>query len=229
MPKVVFCVPSLAGPTAPFISALEQSIPAVIGAGWDEALVEERGCPYISHARATMLRKALDAKADVIVFLDYDLSWDEGDLLKLIETPGEVVAGLYRYKKDEEEYMGALFCDAQDRPVVRKDGCIKGNRVPAGFLKVTKEAVHRFMRAYPELIYGDAYNPSIDLFCHGAHEGVWYGEDMAFSRNWLAAGGDIWVIPDLNLTHNSTTQAYPGNYHEFLMRQPGGSKYEEAA
>jgi hypothetical protein len=73
--KVVFCVPSLNGPTAPFIAAMERSIPLVDGAGWDEALVQEIGNPYISAARATMLRKALDAGADVIVFLDYDLSW----------------------------------------------------------------------------------------------------------------------------------------------------------
>src|SRR4249919_2308531 len=98
--KVVFCVPSLFGPTQPFIDALEKSIGPVIEAGWEEGLVEERGCPYISAARATMLRKALDAKADAIVFLDYDMSWDEGDLLRLIDTPGEVVSGAYRFKVD---------------------------------------------------------------------------------------------------------------------------------
>ena len=59
---------------------------------------------------------------------------------------------------------------------------------------------------------------------HGAHEGVWYGEDYAFSRNWIAAGETIWLLPDLDLTHHSATQAYPGNFHRFLLRQPGGSE-----
>lgn len=224
--KVGFCVPSLNGPTAPFVAAMERSIPLVTGAGWDEGLIQEIGNPYISAARATMLRKALDAQADVVVFLDYDLSWDPGDLLKLIETPGDVVAGLYRFKKDDEEYMGAWETDPTGRPRLRDDGCIIASRVSAGFLKVTRAGVERFMRAYPQLCYGSPINPSVDLFNHGAHEGVWWGEDYAFSRNWLACGGEIAVVPDLNLTHHSADRAYPGNLHEFLMRQPGGCKAE---
>lgn len=226
--KVAFCVPSLDGPTAPFAAALEQSIPLVIGAGWDGGLIEERGCPYISGARATLLRKALDAKADVIVFLDYDLSWKPADLLKLIETPGDVVAGLYRFKKDDEEYMGAPFSDARDIAITREDGCIKGHRIPAGFMKITREGVGRFMRAHPELCYGDPTSPSVDLFNHGAHDGVWWGEDYAFSRRWLALGGEIWITPDVDLTHHSADRAYPGNYHNFLRRQPGGDLAEAA-
>lgn len=222
--KAAFCVPSLAGPTAPFIAALEQSIGAVTGAGWEDIVIEERGCPYISHARATMLRKALDQKADVIVFLDYDLSWRSGDLLKLIETEGDCVAGLYRYKKPEVEYMGALECEPDGRPRLGNNGCMRGFRVPAGFLKITPQTVDKFMRGYPELIFGHRYNPSVDLFNHGAHEGVWYGEDMAFSRRWKALGEDIWIVPDLGLDHHTATDAYSGNYHEFMMRQPGGKE-----
>lgn len=171
-----------------------------------------------------MARKALDAKADVIVFIDYDLSWDAGDLLKLIETPGDVVAGTYRFKKEPEEYMGELFAGPHGTPLVRGDGCVKASKAPAGFLKVTKAAIDRFMRAYPNLCYGAAYAPHVDLFNHGAHNGVWWGEDYAFCRNWIDCGGDVWVVPDLNLTHHSKDKAFPGNYHEYLQRLPGGAK-----
>lgn len=221
--KVVFATPSLSGPTLPYISALEQSIPVVKAAGWEEAYVQELGCPYISHARATLTRRALDAGADVVVYLDYDLSWDPGDLLKLLETPGDVVAGLYRYKKDEEEYMGAWHTRPDTKPILRaSDGCIRGYRVPAGFLKVTREAIRRIMREHPELVYGDPEHPSVDLFQHGAHKGVWYGEDMAFSRRWTDMGGEIWIEQDLNLVHHDVRsgKAYPGNLHQWLGRQP---------
>jgi len=222
--KVVFCVPSLQGPTAPFVAALERSIPLITSAGWEEGAVEERGCPYISYARAAMLRKALDAKADVIVFLDYDLSWDAQDLLTLIETPGDVVAGTYRFKKDEEEYMGVWRTDMTGRPMLRPDGCFVAEKVPAGFLKVTKEAVDRFMRAYPELVFGARYNASVDLFNHGVIDGVWYGEDYAFSKRWIECGGEIALIPDINVNHHTATDVFAGNLHEFMMRQPGGAK-----
>jgi glycosyltransferase involved in cell wall biosynthesis len=222
--KVIFCVPSLDGPTQSFLDAIEQSIGHVIEAGWEQGIVEERGCPYISNARSTMLRKALDAKADVIVFLDYDMSWQPDALLKLIETPGEVVSGAYRFKCEEEKYMGRLFEDERGRPIVREDGCVKAEWIPAGFLKITTGAIHKLMEAHPELCYGPRYSPSLDLFNHGAHEGTWWGEDYAFSRRWNALGGEIWVIPDLDITHHSSTEAFPGNYHRFLLKQPGGSK-----
>lgn len=223
MKKVVFCTPSLSGPTDSYIEALEASIPLIKQAGWDEGYVQELGCPYISAARATMTRKALDAKADVIVYLDYDLSWSPQDLLTLIETEGDVVAGTYRFKKDEEEYMGAVLSNANGTPLLRSDGCILADRVPAGFLKITKEGIDRFMSAYPDLMYGPKYAPHIDLFNHGAHRGVWFGEDYAFSRNWIDCGGELALVPNLNITHHSKDQAYPGNFHEFLLRQPGGS------
>lgn len=222
--KVVLCVPTLTRPFQQTLDSIAASAP-LLDDKFDHYMVNEIGCPYISAARATMLRKALDVKADIIVFIDHDLSWKPSDLLKLIETEGDVVAGLYRFKyEDKVEYMGVLDDNADGTVKLRDDGAIKGDRVPAGFLKVTRNAVNKFMKAYPDLVYGEACNPSVDLFNHGAHKGAWWGEDFAFSRNWIDCGGEIWIVPDLDLTHHSKDADYPGNYHEFLLRQPGGSK-----
>lgn len=100
--------------------------------------------------------------------------------------------------------------------------------VPAGFLKITAKGVDRFLEHYPHLRMnweGDGRN--VDLFNHGVHNGVWFGEDFAFCRNWLGLGGDIWCIPDLNLTHNSRGywdkngyhegEKFPSNYHRYLL------------
>lgn len=222
--KIAFATPSLSGPTAPYLKALEESARLVDEAGIENVWVQELGNPYISAARSIMTRKALDAGADTMIYLDYDLSWDPQDLLTLIQTDGDVVAGTYRFKQDQEEYMGALSDSHDHRPIVREDGAIKAHRVPAGFLKVTAKALDRFTWAYPSLLYGCGYAPSIDLFNHGAHKGTWYGEDYAFSRNWIDIGGEIWLVPDLNINHHSTDKVFPGNFHEYMMRQPGGSK-----
>jgi glycosyltransferase involved in cell wall biosynthesis len=226
--KVAFCTPTITEPHRAYIRAMEATVPALELAGIDHGLLIETGSPYISAARATLLRRALDNAADVVVFIDHDIGWGPDDMLSLIQTPGDVVAGAYRFKKSDEEYMGALALDAAGRPQGRHaDGTdtlvLRADRVPAGFLKITRAGVERFMRAYPALCYGSPINPSVDLFNHGAHEGVWWGEDYAFSRNWLACGGDLLVLPDLNLTHHSADAAYPGNLHQFLLRQPGGA------
>ena len=221
MPKVVLCIPSINGPCSATLEAIERSIPALEKAGWEHGLGVELG-PYISHNRAKLCRKALDAGADVVFFIDHDMSWDARDLLTVLETEGDVVAGTYRYKKDDEEYMGSIREGMDNRPVTRNDGAIRGFRVPAGFLKVTRNAVRKIMRAHPELVMGDPENPSVDLFQHGAHQGVWYGEDMAFSRRWTDMGESIWIVPNINLNHHTGDKVYPGNFHEFLTRQPGG-------
>jgi len=227
--KVVFCTPSLSGPTAPYIKALEDSIPLIKAAGWEEGYAQQIACPYISAARANMLRAALDAKADVIVFIDYDVSWRPEDLLKLIQTEGDVVAGTYRVKTDlgdtPEFYMGTWETHEDFRPKQRaSDGAISAKLIPAGFLKLTREAVDAFMVAYPELCYGPMYHLSVDLFNHGVHERVWWGEDYSFARRWKEKCGDIWLVPDLSIDHHAKDKVYQGNLHKFLLRQPGGSE-----
>jgi hypothetical protein len=225
--KVVFCIPTVSKPYQVCLDSLEASVKLITDAGWEEGAVYQIGCPYISAARSMMLRKALDAKATVVVFIDHDLSWRPGDLLKLIETDGDVVAGTYRFKGDPEEYMGAIFPNLEGTPVVREDGCIKAHSVPAGFLKITRLGVNKFINAYPELTYGEKCSPHIDLFNHGVHDHTWYGEDYSFSRRWREKCGDIWLIPDLQLNHHLPTKEYPGNFHQFMLRQPGGSECKD--
>jgi hypothetical protein len=226
MKRLVLCVPTITKPYQQCLDAIAASEPLLKAAGWDSNMVSEIGSPYISSARSIMLRKALDFYADEIVFIDHDLSWAPQDLLTLIETPGEVVAGTYRFKQDQEEYMGAVLNDVRGAPVLRDDGCVLAHCIPAGFLKITRSGVNRFMAHYPELCYGERHAPHVDLFNHGAHEFVWYGEDYAFSRRWNAKCGQIWIVPDLNLTHHAADKSYPGNFHQYLLRQPGGSESE---
>lgn len=224
--KVVICTPTRKNPCAGYLDSLEKSVSALEAAGFDHGVVFTVGCPYISHACATMARKALNADADILVFIEDDMSWEPQGLIKLLQTEGDVIAGTYRFRQDKEAYMGTLFTDAKGNPIVRPDGCISAQWVPAGFLKVTTGAIDKIMRQHPELVYGPRYCPSVDLFHHGAHEGLWYGQDYAFSQRWLSMGGHIWIVPDLNITHHDhlLDKVYLGNFHQYLLRQPGGSE-----
>lgn len=200
-------------------------MPLIVEAGYDEGYAYEAGSPYISAARANCLKRGLRAKGDIFVFLDDDLSWEPADLLTLVQTPGDVVGGTYRTKEDHDNYMGRVLQDEFGRPTnVRADGCIEAACLPGGFLKVTKEAVAEFMRGYPELCYGTPWDMSVDLFNHGAWKGLWWGEDYAFCRRWRELGKQVWLIPNLNIDHNSWTddRVWKGNFHEYLMRRPGG-------
>lgn len=179
-----------------------------------------------------MLGKALATDAEFFIFLDDDVSWTPEDMVKLLTTRGDVVGGTYRFKQPEEKYMGAIIPAPDDRPIVRDDGCMRADRLPAGFLKVTRNAVDLFAQAFPHLVLKNEKPPSVDIFNHGAHEGLWWGEDYSFCRRFRESGGEVWLVPDLNLTHNDRNgKTYPGNFHEFMRRQPGGvnAQLKEAA
>ena len=221
--KVVLCVPTVRKPYQCLLNSIEAAVPELERNGYEHYMVSEVGNPYISGARAAMLRKALDVKADVIVFLDHDLSFGPDDLIKLIETEGDYVVGTYRFKREPEEYMGQLLSNSAGTPIVREDGAIDTFCAPAGFMKITPNTVNKLIEHYPELCYGDRYAPKFDFFNHGAFNYVWYGEDYAACRRWLAIGEKIWTIPNLNISHHTPEQEFKGNLHEFLLKQPGGS------
>jgi hypothetical protein len=241
--KVVFGIPIgkfKDGPHPQTVQSLRNAIPFVEQAGFEHGFTYTAGNPYISGARAEITRKALDWGADQIVYIDHDVSFDPEDLVKILTTEGEVVGGTYRCKVEEFVWMGAIYthsapdvkCDCgvvhedpafDGRPMVRKDGCIKARTLPAGFLKVTTGCIDKFMRSYPEMCYGPQYSLSVDLFNHGAHEGIWWGEDYAFCRKWEACGGENWLIPNMNIGHWEGDKCYEGNFHRYLCSMPGGS------
>lgn len=216
--KVVFCTPFLYKPTAPFLRALEGCLPAIEAQGWEHGLSQFGGNPYISNARSEMTRKAIDAGADVVMYLDYDVSWKPEDMVRILSTKELVVAGTYRFKKDEEEYMGGIIPDQFNQIQVNSEGCIKSDRAPAGFLKVNRDALSIFAKKHPHLLYGDPLNPYLDLFNHGAIDGTWWGEDYAFCKRWLETENDLWICPDIDVDHHSEDKVYEGNFHKYLIR-----------
>ncbi len=228
--KVVFCTPTRKRPHPAYVASLEASLPCIEAAGIQHSYVYRTGNPYISYVMADMIFTGMQLE-DVtdFIMLDDDLSWEPTALLSLLQTPGDVVAGTYRFKQDDpEEYMGAWNCGKDSRPVLRSDGVISATMVPSGFLRLTREAIRKFMRGYPNLIFGKPERPGVDLFNHGVilpNDGRWWGQDYAFSRRWTDLGEKIWIVPDLDIHHHlwDEDKVFKGNLHKWLLRQPGGS------
>src|SRR5690348_5636058 len=124
--KVILCVPTRKRPHPACIDSLEKSEALIKDAGFEYGISSEVGNPYISGARATMIKRGLASGGDIFITIDDDVSWEPEALLKLIQTPGEVVGGTYRTKQDDEvNYMGRILQDDNGFPVsIREDGCI---------------------------------------------------------------------------------------------------------
>lgn len=229
--KVRFLIPTYRRPQEEFVSSFEKSIPVIKEAGWDEGAAWEIGHAYISYARSLLLRRALNESPDFdyIMYLDDDVCHEPDALLRILEAPGDIVGGTYRFKSPQEEYMGKLNKpDGEPVPERNRYGCYPAFFLPAGFLKISRAAVEIMVEAYPGL---DFSRPTAegkncyDLFNHGVikigEEKTWFGEDYAFSLRAHFAKLKLWLLPDLNLGHHGVNIDgekfdYMGNFQKFL-------------
>ena len=227
---IFFATPTYKGVTDDnFLNSLEATVEACKARGWETSFNLVHGCCYVQEARNNIVHEFLKSGADVLFFLDDDLGWDVAAALKLIEMEDDVVGGTYPLKCEPLNFPVVIFTDPNDRPIVRGDGCIAANGLPTGFLRVKRLVIEMMIAAYPEYEYeeydaqGELKAVKHDLFPQGVHRRRWVGEDYAFCRLWTELRGQLWLVPDIDFVHNG----YVGNYHEYLLRQPGGSKHKE--
>jgi len=220
--KILFATPTYKGITYPgFLDSLEATVNLCKEKGYDTQFVLVHGCCYVQEARNKIVKQFMDSDADVLFFLDDDISWPPEKVIELAEMPDDMVGGVYPLKQDEPAFPVVIYTDAKGYPVVRDDGCIPATGVPTGFLRIKRSVIERLIEAYPQQKYsnykdGEWFEDAYDLFPQGVYDGRWVGEDYAFCRLWTRIMGQIWVVPDIDFTH----AGYEGNYHRFLMAQP---------
>jgi hypothetical protein len=212
--RILFATPSYRGITyAPFLDSLEATTTLLAEHGHQTDFYLVTGCCYVQTARNQIVKHFLDSDADVLFFLDDDISWPAGAALKLIETPGEVVAGVYPLKSEPLSFPVVIHTTPADCPVQRADGCVAAAAVPTGFLCIHRSALERMVAAYPGQRYVcDDLGEMYDLFPQGVHGGRWIGEDFAFCRLWREIGGEMWVQCNITFTHAGRS----GNFMAYL-------------
>src|SRR5689334_16213005 len=72
------------------------------GDSW--TLHDECGNALIADARALIVAQFLASKADTLVFIDSDVCWEAGALLRLLDHQQDMVAGIYPQRKDPINY-----------------------------------------------------------------------------------------------------------------------------
>jgi hypothetical protein len=187
------------------------------------------GDPYIQKARNELVSQFLKSDSNIFFFIADDLEYSPEDMLKVIKTPGELVVGVYSQHIEPANYPVKIYVNSDKTPIVRKDGCVSAMLVQTGFMRIHRNVFEKIAKVHPELEYygmkdGKKIDAAHDFFPQGVYGHSWLGEDYAFCKLWLEFGGKIWVQPDLNLTHYKDGKGYAGNFHEYLMRLPGGCK-----
>jgi hypothetical protein len=181
----------------------------------------------ISKNRSLLIEAFLKTDATDLFFIDSDVGFPPEALLKILERPEDLVAGVYPNKTEwQDDYPLRLMLDKKGTVVCSEDGkLVEAVRLPTGFMRIKRSVVEAMINAYPELKWIEKWRFSkqehvlYDLFRHVDPDGRWTGEDYAFCDRWRALGGRMWVYPDIDFVHTGIKE-WKGNYAQYLMKQP---------
>lgn len=154
----------------------------------------------------------IDSEADRLVFLDADVSWEPGALLKLAMQPVDFVGGAYRHKQEKETYP---VMQLQDRPELWADpktGLLEVEQLPTGFMCLSRKVFLDIQARFPERAY-EYWEHKLFGFFYFPPGG---GEDGAFCLDWRRTGGKVWLDPELTLTHTGGTTPFVGHIGNYL-------------
>lgn len=179
------------------------------------------GCSDLARGRNQIVHEFLESDADRLVFLDSDVTFEPGKLLKIAHYPEDIVGGAYRLKGPGPETYPIAFLSDRKELWANEHGLLEVQMVPTGFLSMSRDAFKRFRDAYPGREY---QSRGITQYCYFQipfRDGALYTEDAYFCREWREMGGQLFMDPELTLTHWHGNIPYEGHIGNWLKRNAG--------
>jgi len=167
-------------------------------------IFDECGNAMIADGRGLIVSKFLDGDGTHLVFVDSDVSWEAGALVKLVDYPVDFVAGIYPQRKDPINYCVQWLSDRAQLIADPEHGLLEVAGVPAGFMCLSRTMLESMVEAYPDTEF--YCEPAPDHKAHALFDPyrigkIKFGEDYSFCRRWRDIGGKVWINPDLKLGH----------------------------
>jgi glycosyltransferase involved in cell wall biosynthesis len=141
-----------------------------------------------------------------ILMIDSDESWNPEHLIRLLFHEEDIVCGVYRKCCIDKIDFPVILCTADDGSHLGKmlpDGncLLEAKRVPAGFLKISKRALKRWVEAFPDrwIWYGE--KRVYAFFGNEIRDHSFNGMDFCFTDSMREAGLHVWVDPICEITH----------------------------
>lgn len=176
-------------------------------------------CSVPAMGRNQLVQDFLRSDCEKLFFLDADLTWELGSLLKVARASADLVGGCYRYKLETESYPISWL----DQPELQADehGLLEVATLPNGFLAISRRVFEELEKARPERWYEHQGRRD---FCHFQmifKDGHLHSEDSYFCKEWRELGGKIHLDPEISITHWDFNRPYPGHIGNWLKRRAG--------
>jgi len=215
--KVMVAIPAYTGTThLGTMRSLMTDLLALQARGDEWTVHDECGNALIADARALIVAQFLASECDQLIFIDHDVAWEAGALLKLVDAPVDMVAGIYPQRRDPINYC-VKWLDKYELWANPETGLLEVAGVPAGFMRLSRTQLESMVEQYPDTEFYVETAPNEKawaLFADyriGKHK---MGEDYAFCRRWTDMGGKVWIDPEIKMGHigNKTFQGHLGNW-----------------
>jgi glycosyltransferase involved in cell wall biosynthesis len=191
---------------------VEQSIAHRLGDEFVTCLLPH--CSNLPVGRDQLVSEFLASGCERMFFLDSDITWEPGALIKLAHRPEDFVAGCTRYKNDEEAYPIGwlpnefLYANAQ--------GLLEIKMIGTAFMSLSRNVfkiIKEFAPGREYETWGETYNC---FFEQPFLDGQVYGEDAYFCKSWRDAGGKIFLDPEIEITHWKFDRPFVGHIGKWL-------------
>lgn len=157
----------------------------------------------------------MESGFDRLVFLDSDVSFERGAILKLAKKTPDLVGGCYRLKIEDEEYP-IRWVDGKEL-WANEENLLEVASLPTGFMAVSRKVFQTIQESCPNKSYTLAGREMYCWFEMPFKEGTFWGEDIYFCKTWADLGGKIYLDPEIPLTHWGTNpKPFPGHIGNHL-------------
>lgn len=134
------------------------------------------------------------------------MGWNPEDVVRMLETKRDFIAGVGMKKKEEVEFA-LVNCDDHGNiiPILYEaDSKIaEVSEIGMAFVMITKACARKMADHYNDLIYDnmgqDEYHMFLPFIIPGTKRKL--PEDFAFCYRWRRVGGKCYVMPDIRLQH----------------------------
>lgn len=185
----------------------------------------------IVQGRNQLAHEFMESDDERLIFLDSDITFEPGAIVALAHKPADVVGGAYRFKMaDKEESYPIRFLPDPDLKGLwaNQHGLIEVESLPTGFLAINRNVFEAFTKQWPERVQSHLDHISYTYFQMPFHEGIAYGEDYYFCKEWRELGGKVFLDPEIRLTHWSFAPTpFEGHIGNWLKNRSGLPTEEE--
>jgi hypothetical protein len=207
MTQVVFATPSTTHSVClDFHNSMLRTERLCLSLAMETAHLSIGGDCYLWKVRSHLASKFLAdfPNATDLFFLDDDIGWPEAKVIDFLNRPEPVVGGVYPKKSDQLDFPLELVADGQGKPISR-DGLLQAASLGAGFLRIKRHVLEEMAAGalpFRETRPGGEVWDAKAFFLEGVGpDGHAWGEDKYFFNKWIEMGGEVWIDPDIQFSH----------------------------